>query len=429
MPDDLPANFGRGAVTGEEEGEGEGDLFSAMYPREGSSPPPNRRDRYVAFGEVMDDSIVTQQLPDPWMGEEQVRREEIEPSNHPQTEMMRNADGSPRLTNNESLNRMLMQSFQGFLQQYASQGERLHSLRGSSSTVQEKSAEEASPHATSSMGMMMMKGEKKADKGRDSPAGAIDYDSYKRLMDSTIQKTNELIQKNTKDLKALATAVEGEERQRQQLLQSTSSSSPTAKPRTASSSLDFSHPSNAHSRLSLDNNSSWQQLLRRAQLPSNKSANNKEKPSNGRYSEQVLPRSRKGAVDSDEEQSELPKDAAKSRMRKKKSKESAVSSTTSPLRGTRSASSSHRRTISSAHRSNDFERADLRTSRQSFPYSMASSLPLSTSEGVLSKQSKAEYEKLMQKMMVASQLQSRNSSIEDTFSSNRKSGRSLHKKK
>ena len=372
--------------------------------------------------------------------------EDIDPSNHPSTAVPRNADGSPMLTNNDSLNRMLVASFQGFVKQYADQGEKLHSLKqGSSSSTRpvpksnsplavKRSSRAPSPKMSLSVEAFSKSSSPKERTSFEVATDTIDYDSYERLMDRTIRKTNQLIHTNSKNLRSLAMAVEEEERQRELHYPQTNL---TVKSRSDS----YLHvPSVVHSPTSAFRSSGSGTLggalpvRRRSNSTSSKrkpksslieSQNeeiitqaNRQVPAPATKARQAFSRYQvpSGGMESDEEGIDDAAARSKSKKKLKKStKKRGTSSSSSPTK------SFQNPTFSTSQRVLDLDQADV-----PYPYSYPTPMlagivpPLGLWNNGLSRQNKQEYEKMIKKMAIAGQLQSRNSTSSNPFSNGKK---------
>ena len=375
--------------------------------------------------------------------------EDIDPSNHPSTAVPRKADGSPMLTSNDSLNRMLVASFQGFVKQYADQGEKLHSLRqGSSSSARpvhksntpvaaaKRSSRAPSPKMSMSVDAFAKSASPKDGKSFEVATDAIDYESYERLMDRTIRKTNQLIQTNSKNLRSLAIAIEEEEHQRELHYPQ---SNIAVKSRTDS----YLHvPSVVHSPTSAFRSSGSGTLG--GTLPVRRrssSTSSKRKPKSAalvaesQYEDVLIQANKKGpakvrqatsryqvpsvSMESDEEGGEEVAASSKSKKKSKKSAKKKGASSSSPTR------SFQNPTFSTSQRFLDLDQADV-----PYPYSYPTPMPpgivpplgLWNNNG-LSRQNRQEYERMVKKMAIAGQLQSRNSAASassSTFSNGKK---------
>ena len=365
--------------------------------------------------------------------------EDIHPSNHPSVAVPRNADGSPVLTSNDNLNRMLAASFQGFVKQYADQGEKLFSLQqgatkvrpghksNNTAQVAKKSTGSPSPKVSLSGNEFLKSASPKERRSFEVASDSIDYESYERLMDRTIRKTNQLIQSNSKSLRSLALAIEEEERQRELHYPKATTiatksrsdsyfhvSSPTSALRSSGSgSLGGNLPirrrssSNGKSK----RKSAIAETFSDDVIQTNKKVSAKAKQLASRYQDPS------GSMDSDEEGADDEVVGNKTKKKSKKTAKKKATSSSSPPK------SFQKPTFSTSQRALDLEQADV-----PYPYSYPTPMPpgivppLGLWSSGLSRQNKQEYEKMVKKMVIAGQLQSRHSTAStiSTFSNGKK---------
>ena len=372
-----------------------------------------------------------------------VASEEIDPASHPSMSLQKKPDGSLKLTNNESLNRMLMESFQGFVQQYAHQGDKLQSLKeeshaqsqSQSSPPSLRNRRSKSPSPSPSPPKLAKEYQSRLSKsskgskaiGKRSSEDSVDYESYERLMQATIRKTNELIQTNSRNLRSLALAVEEEERQRGLVYPDTHSHSKSRSdsylylpsgagalsPSVLRSSYSSGGSGSKHLRVSRSGDFTDGGYNRKVSSPT---ASNSKLSTRGakETATHLRHRSNGTSIDSEEDQEGHAEDDTKldKKLKKFSKKKSKSDNPKSDRKSPSPTKSLLRPTVSTSLRSLDKDQIDI----PGYPYSYPTSLPHGVvpplglwSDSLHSRQNKLGIEKMLKKMKLAGQLHSRNS--------------------